>query len=67
MKSVVLVFITDESKATYTNVEIVHIFKGTNVSPLILPFLGFDQKYFIILSHNNIINNEHFVAINNPT
>lgn len=31
MKSVLLVFTTDESEVTYTNVEIVHIFKATNV------------------------------------
>lgn len=40
MKSALLLFITDESEATYTNVEIVHIFKATN---LVLSFyhLGF--------------------------
>lgn len=67
MTSVLLVFITDESEATYTNVEIVHIFKATNV---VLSFhhLGFWwKKYFIILSLNNIVNNEHFVSIKKPT
>lgn len=58
MKSVLLVFITDESEDTYTNVEIVHI---NQLSPIILPFGFLIKTYVIIFSHNNIINNDHFI------
>lgn len=68
MKSVLLLFITDESEATYTNVEVVHIFNATNVVLSFYHLVFWWKKYFIILSHNNIIiNNDNFASINEPT